>query len=695
MKAYFIFFSFLIGLTPLQSQNLLATKEKAESILVLSKRFHVSPKEPSEDMSKFIFQDFISYLNDNGLFLLKSEYDSLQQYQTKIHLEITGKANWAFLPLTDKIFRQALKRTKTLIEKEGDKSIDFKKSEKITLESGAKSDGFLNEKEQLDYIHKYFKYLVIDEMVSAKLDDSTLTVKDLIKKEPDFREKVKKEFIDMIDYYLNDNDGLLLSEGFLSSLCSYFDPHSEYFSINEKKAFEEELSSEDFRFGLSLDENEDGIVIDQLEPGGAAWKSNKLNKGDLLIKIQWEKEEVIDVTGMKLSEVDVLLNRDDKQIIFLTVKKINGSSKTVKLKKEKVELDDNLVKSYLLKGENNFGYISLPDFYSGWEGNSSKGCANDVAKELLKLQKENINGVILDLRNNGGGSLNEALGLAGIFISEGPLLIDQMMALKPIILKDENRGVIYKGPLIVLINGQSASASEVLAACLQDYNRALIVGQNSYGKSTGQSILPLDSTLNLLNFADKINGQAPAYVKLTLSKLYRVTGKSHQQMGVKPDVLLPDFYSSFYKKEKGLPNAIPNDSIIKKVYYTPLQKLPVQDLNAEQEKRNNTDSYFKEFRVVSDSIRIIFDEYKKEFEISLEHQLKNRKNLKRLFSVLSDQPHVRNEIFKAANHSYEEAVVEMDSYYKELNKDVLSAIEKDIELIHTYKILSDLINIKP
>ena len=260
--------------------------------------------------------------------------------------------------------------------------------------------------------------------------------------------------------------------------------------------------------------------------------------------------------------------------LVLKFRKKDGTTRIVLLRKEKIENEENIVKGFVLKGEKKIGYILLPAFYTEWENESGSSCANDVAKEIVKLKKENIDGLILDVRYNGGGSLGEAMEMIGIFVDEGPLMGQKQKAEKVIYLKDPNRGTIYNGPMALMVNGQSASASEILAASLQDYNRALIVGSNTYGKATMQQMMLLDT---MTNRPTQI-GNAKDIVKITTGKLYRLSGETAQMNGVSPDIVLPDAFDGLDYREKFSSFALPADKVAKNAYYKPLAALPVNEL---------------------------------------------------------------------------------------------------------------------
>lgn len=371
--------------------------------------------------------------------------------------------------------------------------------------------------------------------------------------------------------------GIITATGnlFCKAIALCYDPHTEFFPKSEKENFDSELGQQPFRFGFRIKETESGIMIDNLEPGSPAYKSGQLNKGDKIVQVQWEGKQPVDVSAASIEELNEVLDMSNHDKMLLSVKKPDATVVQVPLIKEQLENgndDDNKVKSFILKGSRPVGYIYLPAFYEDWASDAGvKGCANDVAKEIMKLKKENIEGLILDLRFNGGGSVQEAVELTGIFIDAGPVALIKTREAKPIQLNDINRGAVYNGPLVVLVNRMSASASEMVAGALQDYNRAIIAGTTTYGKATGQTVFPVDTTVTLENLE---NVQADSYVKITGSKLFRINGTTAQATGVVPSVILPDGLDGFVDREADEPFVLKSSRIEGNKYYRPYPALP-------------------------------------------------------------------------------------------------------------------------
>ncbi|MEO1451033.1 MAG: S41 family peptidase, partial [Bacteroidota bacterium] len=476
------------------------------------------------------------------------------------------------------------------------------------------------------------------------------------------------------------NQGLTayVSEKFLEALAQQQDPHTMYFSPSLKNAFEQSLSTEGLSFGFEIDEDEDGTVeIAALSPGGPAWKSNEINIGDKVVGIETESGPGIDLFCTTIWELRRYLSTEAPERITLLLRKSNGQEQQVPLIKEKVDVEENVITSFVLDGSRRVGYIYLPGFYTHWEGHNALGCANDLAKELLKLRLEGIEGLILDLRNNGGGSMQEALGLAGIFIDEGTLVLERQQEEDVRQLKDQNRGTAYDDPVIVMVNGMSASASEIVAAILQDYHRALIVGDTTYGKSTGQIIMPIN--------AFKSDG---GYLKTTVSQYYRVGGGSHQQLGVVPDILLPERLEPLMPSEADDLTAIPADTVQKEVRFTALKPLPREALVLKSATRIAASSYFQEIL----EARAALQQYMAAEQVyDLRPSAFITQNPGARAAVDTSARDEMHETFAVKNTRFSETWVALDEQRSKLNADERKQILGDMYIEEAFRIMLDLI----
>jgi carboxyl-terminal processing protease len=684
---------FPFGLKAQQSGNL------RQEAMLLRKTFlsnHYAPRTLDDKFSEQVFNRFINSLDPSHIYFTADNIKELSAYKFLLDEEFKG-VSWKFLPLATAIFQQRLLLAEKTFQEILQKPFDFTTKESIAFVDKDSLTFAADDKEYLKRWQKYMKYKTLSHMVDISgQNDSLIAGKkdyDFLSKESDMRKKaglIEKRHIRKI---LEDPAGYenYIGAMLFNSFVSCFDAHSSYMSKTEWQNFKSGLSTESYSFGIDIDENKNGdIVIERLIPGGPAWKSNELHKGDILMVLKWADKPAMDLTGAGIREVNNMLEASNSERMDLTVKMTNGQIKTVSLLKEKIRDDENIVKSFILKGEKKIGYISLPGFYTEWENNNGGGCANDVAKEIVKLREENIDGIILDIRYNGGGALTEGQNLAGIFINEGPLFMMQSGDGKAIVKKDLNRGTVYDGPMLVMVNGQSASASELLASTLQDYNRAVIVGSPTFGKATGQGIMPLDTSVRSLSEFSSPYG----IVTVTLEKLYRVTGKSAQLHGVQPDVHLPDIFESLGYHESALPFALPSDSINKKVYFTPLASLPVKELADKSAGRLRDNKSFQTIQKLMND-PVVKEKMNEDLPLTIEAFRKKAVENNLFWDALENACEQRTILYKAENVNFDKNLIELDTYSKEINDIQIDNLESDIYLEESFQILTNLINLAP
>ncbi|MBP6215330.1 MAG: carboxy terminal-processing peptidase [Chitinophagaceae bacterium] len=687
----------LIFLLLFQNHYLYTQSSLQQKAIVLKRMIelnHLAPKPVDDSFSADMFKIIINRADRRRLLFTDAEFKSLQAYNNKLDEEL-NKKEWTFYDLFATLYKKALTRADSIITKLSQKPFDFNVNETVTS----------NKREEFNFATdvsslsarwlRYLKYSALDQLFDIAAADTTgkTSLKTVIgTAEAKVREQLKKNEIKNLKRLTTQQGGIdgHITELYLNALASVFDPHTNYFSPQGKQQFQESLSTEALSFGLELDENEKGqIVVDMLTPGGPAWKSGDLNKGDILLSVLWEGKEVADMTGATLEEAYEELEKSSTDKLILKFKKADGTEKTVMLKKEKLENEENIVKGFVLQGEKKIGYILLPGFYTEWENESGSSCANDVAKEIVKLKKENIDGLILDVRYNGGGSLGEALEMTGIFIDEGPVVGIKSKDPKVVFLKDPNRGTIFSGPMVLMVNGQSASASEMLAAALQDYNRAVIVGSATFGKATMQQMFSLDT---FSKKAAAMNTDRDM-VKITDGKLYRLTGESAQRNGVVPDVLLPDAFDGIEYREKFSPNALVGDPVAKNNYYKPLPALPVNELAAKSALRIKSDDNFRDIQQI---ILMMIARREKSETISLkweEFEKWARQNAKELEALKGDVV-AAGKKFTVTNHGLDKVLLANNEYAREINQVWLDDINEDIYIQEAFLVLCDLIKLR-
>ena len=673
----------------------------AKQAIILKKmldKYHYDPITLNDAASADIFEIFLKSLDPYRMYFTDKDITVLKAYEKKIDNEILDQSD-KFLIKTTKLFKQRLIETDTLIGTLLQQPFDYSENDTLIL---TRKDTLYFTKDDVDKTiiwKKWLKYQILYFLYTpTKTVDSTfsLTTKELLIKEPEIRNKIKIKDKRSIKKILENPMGYenYVASLYLNAIANRYDPHTVYFTKNDQENFKAALSPEGLSYGITFKENDNGdVYIAQLAAGGPAWKSNVLHAGDILVKIKFPEIDAFELSYSSIYEVESLLASSPSKKMEITVTTASGQYNTVTLYKEKIRLDDNLVKSYILKGEKKIGYISLPDFYSNWGNTQVSGCASDIAKEIIKLKKEDIDGLILDIRFNGGGSMKEALDLAGIFIDEGPLCIYGEKSGKTTTDKDYNRGSIYNGPLVLMVNGYSASASELLSSVLQDYNRAVIVGNKTFGKASVQMVLPLDTNLNIYNTLNKENDSELGYVSVTIEKFYRITGASHQKIGVIPDVKLTDlFFSDKYYAESKFHFALDNDSVKKRVYFNKLPQLPINELSDLSQIRMKSDTFFRKINKTYDSIAKLL-ENDKIVLLNIDSFRKKEKGSFQFVYNFQDFTKRLSPSYVVINNKYDNQMLQSDDIWKESNAVFLKSIREDIYIDESYKIIKDLIGL--
>jgi carboxyl-terminal processing protease len=650
---------------------------------------HVAPVGCNNELSNRVFSIFIESTDPGGLIFLESDIDQFGGYKNDIDNQIE-KGSTEFLDLVTSRYIERLSQVDSILKTINVLELGFLEKTEINFNK----DGEILYSQTLPELKiewtKSIKYDMLQLMYSTFPNISFN--EDSIKKVIDFvGPKVQAENdCWLFSYGLGDEKYIkdMMTYEFLDAIAKSYDPHSSYFTEDIKEEFDVSLSKEAKSYGITFIKEDGVFKVDGMNPGSSAYQSNLINIGDVVYSITSDGEE-IELNCIDEYDLESQLLSNSLSSLVITLVKKSGEKIEVELTKSVLETEDNLLTAYILEGEKKIGYIIIPSFYTNWEGQSMIGCANDVAKEILKLNRENIDGLIIDLRFNGGGSIKEAIDLAGIFIDLGSLGIMTGFTDKPVLLKDFNRGRVYTGPLVVMINGASASASEMFAGALQSHNRALIVGSPSYGKSTGQIVLPIDTnSWSKNNFDESIH-----FVKVTTSKIYNVNNGSHQAIGVVPDVIIPDIWEPFIPNESDENYYIPNDSIVKKVYFKPYPSMPINVLANSSQKRVKTDSIFLVINHVIDSLDHKnlyshnvpleindFWEYRQRKEDFYEYVMGISKN----FSASITPKHL----------NYYADLVNMDDRFKKRGEKIFKKINNDVMLNEAFNIMVDLIEIK-
>ncbi|HSN09233.1 MAG TPA: carboxy terminal-processing peptidase, partial [Hanamia sp.] len=379
---------------------------------------------------------------------------------------------------------------------------------------------------------------------------------------------VSKQMSRYFETLKNHNSSDDLFSDFVNAITTSMDPHTSYFAPVDKRSFDEMLSGTFYGIGAQLQEKDGKITIASLITGMPAWKTGEITPGDEILKVGEGDATPVDVTGYAVTDAVKLIRGETRgSIVKLTLKKADGSIKVVPISRDKISLDDTFARSAVINNNGHkIGYIYLPEFYANFEDPSGRRCATDVAKEVEKLKTANVEGIVMDLRGNGGGSLQDVVDMVGLFIKGGPVVQVKGRDGAPSVLTDRDKEVLYTGPLAVMVDELSASASEIFAAAIQDYHRGIIIGSSTYGKGTVQRSVSLDpqSENPFFNHPDEGLGD----VKLTFRKFYRINGGATQLKGVTPDILIPDRLENAKLREKDNPDALAWDQIPKADYTT-------------------------------------------------------------------------------------------------------------------------------
>lgn len=679
-----------IFVLPFLISNAQFSKSVNDAFLItrMAEKFHFQPKPLNDEFSSHIFSQVLKQLDEDKIFFTSEDIKALSKFQFELDDEIKNKRS-AFLTLITKIYGERISRADTMITAICKVPFNFSLPEKI---STAEIDSYpADEKAMRLKLYKFIKAGVLDDIIDA---DKILTITSSQQKkyldsiEPVSRMKEQQSFKNPITLMLQTIGGIkqAIGDEYCKAIAVCYDPHTEYFPADEKENFESMLGQKSMAFGFTLKEEDDGSVkIETLEPGSPAFKSGQLNKGDKIESVQWKNEKPIDVSNGGMKRITDVLDMSNHEQAIFKIKKPDGTERSVTLWKEKMEDQDgdDRVKSFLLKGNKTIGFLSLPAFYEDWENEKGiNGCANDVAKEILKLKKENIDGLILDLRYNGGGSMQEAVELSGIFIDAGPVGQYKTRDAKIFTLKDINRGTIYDGPLMILVNGHSASASEMLAGTLQDYNRAVIAGSSTYGKATAQAVLPMDTTISLEKDFTKI--ETPGYLKTTLSQLYRVTGKTAQAKGVQPDVEIPDLLQLHPRREADEPNVLISSPIEGSKYFKPYPVIPISGLQSAAKIEADASPYFRLLKSYIEAAKI--KSQTKDISLKLSDAIEEEKSSGK---NNADTTILKNEKtpYTVQNNSFEKQQMQVNERLKEMNEQWKEFLSEDPALHIAYHII--------
>jgi len=541
-----------------------------------------------KQMSERVYNLFLERLDYSKRFLLKEDVKKLEKFRHLLGEEIK-QTKYDFFDLSVQIIEQRIKETESVYQEVLEKRFDFDKNELFETDP-EKLDFPKNSKERYARWMELLKYqtmLKLDRLLNIqetaiKDKDTTYKVLDFSELESKARENVKNDYKEMYRRLdkLTEKDRL---SAYLNAFTGSYDPHSEYMPPRDKENFDIRMSGKLEGIGATLTEQKGYVKVSRIVPGSPSWKQGELKAEDLILKVAQGDSTPVSVVDMRLDDAVQLIRGKKGTEVRLTVKKPDNSIVIIPIIRDIVVIDETYAKSAILQLEGSskrYGYINLPSFYVDFNNRNGRRCAKDVDIEIEKLKKEDIDGIILDLRYNGGGSLPDVVEMAGFFIKNGPIVQVKSRIGEPYILKDRDARIQYDGDLVVMVNTLSASASEILAAAMQDYGRAVIVGApTTYGKGTVQRIIDLDQVVSNSYSDVKPLGA----LRLTTQKFYRINGGATQLKGVVPDVILPDVFGARDIGERELTNVMSWDEIAPAGY----QKWPLSISNMDEIRLNS------------------------------------------------------------------------------------------------------------
>ena len=639
------------------------------------KEAHYSPKMIDDSFSKKIFHKYFEVLDPNKNIFLKEDIETLKKYEFRIDDEMKG-ADVEFFKAVGQLFNRRMEEAALMYTDILSKPFDYSIDESFQGDPD-KIKFAATDVERKENWRKWLKYQSLDRYVDLidtrekNKDRQDFKVKSNEELEKEAREKASKVMDRTFDRYrfkFSEDDKFNL---FVSIITNAMDPHSEFFPPVDKRYFDEQMSGRFFGIGASLVYDEGNIKINTLLAGSPAWKSGEVQVGDIILKVGQDKEEPTELTGFVVEDAVKLIRGKKGTPVKLTLKKQDGSVKIVTLVRDEIVQDESFARSAIINnGSSRIGYIYLPEFYADFDRPNGARCYIDVAKEIMKLKEDKVDGIVMDLRNNGGGSLYDVVQMVGLFIDKGPVVQVKDRDGKPNILEDKNREVLYDGPLTVMVNEFSASASEIFAAAIQDYGRGIVIGSTStYGKGTVQRNLGLDLESGFLNSNSDLGT-----IKLTLQKFYRVNGGSTQLRGVVSDIILPDNFEYLKFREKDDPDALPWDEIKKAPINTWRSGYELGTIQKLSEARLQTNVAFKMIKENTDWLAKQNDrEYSLNFEKYQKEQKAIRATIKQIESLkkLEKEMDVISLPQDANRFSYDKGKQDrFDQWIKNLRKDI-------------------------
>ena len=670
---------------------------------------HLKPVSLDDSFSEQAFNNFIDMIDPGKRFLVQSEIDRLAEYKYKLDEQVNTRS-FDFLDESEEIINSAQSRAKAIFYKVIDG--DLSDVGKMSIEMDADKRDFPKDEAELELLWKKIVKYDFNNRLKSKVENQNkrLTeyekaneleeeaVEDPVEKEAftvKSEDELKNEVIEAIkksyeNWFTSMEKGRRSDkfEFYINAFTHIYDPHSDYLSPKAKEDFDIRMGGKLEGIGARLTTEEEMTKVISIIPGGPAWKGKELEVDDYITAVMQEGEDPVNVVGMRLDDVVQMIRGNKGTKVILTVKKKDGTIKDLTIERDEVIIDESFARSLILDvpGEiENIGYIRLPTFYSSFEKEDGNSCAKDVKIEIDKLKEKNVNGIILDLRNNGGGSLRDVIDMTGLFIESGPIVQVKPRAKSAYVYEDEDPQVHYSGPLVVMVNQFSASASEILAAALQDYERAVIVGTNStFGKGTVQRFVDLDRAYNSYEDLKPMGN-----LKITMQKFYRIDGGSTQLNGVVPDVILPDNYHFIETGEREYDNAMAWTEIEPLDFSQDVYKVGDLDMLSKKSKAR-VDKHDSFQLVLENAKRLKRNQDESVYPLDFEDFSALRESREEEAARFDDIFEKDIENFNVRNLDIDMEYINMDESRVARNEGWLESVKKDIYLEEVMRIMKDM-----
>lgn len=646
---------------------------------------HFSPKDINDDFSNNVFEAYLNQIDPYKRYFYEADIKEFKKYQYLIDDQIKSY-DLTFFNLTYERLLQRVAESKSIYEEVLSEPFNYDLDETFNADY-ENLDYVKNKKQMRDRWRQQLKFSTIanyEELIAEQENNEEKeTLKSLTELESESRANTL-ENLNELYVFIDERERKDWFSVYINAIVEEFDPHTFYFAPEEKDRFDVAMSGNFEGIGARLQKKLDAVIVNEIISGGPAWRQNELEVGDKIMRVRQENEdEAISIAGMRLDDAIKFIKGPKGTVVTLTVKKVDGTIKDITITRDIVELEETYAKSAILEKDNKkFGVINLPKFYVDFTDYKKRNAASDVKQEILRLKEQGVGGLVLDLRNNGGGSLQTVVDIAGLFIKEGPVVQVKTAGEPKEVLRDKDRSIIWDGPLVILVNELSASASEILAAAMQDYKRAIVIGsKQTYGKGTVQNVLDLNRMVRRSGEDDM------GALKFTTQKFYRINGGSTQLEGVKSDVVVPDRYSYIDIGEKDQNNPLPWDKISPVNYdvwdgyldfENTIEKSTVRMANNEQLKLIDANAQWVKTIRDKNIFSLNYEKYKEELK-------QNELEAKR-FEKISE--YKNDLVFKSL--PYETELMSKDSVLKEKRERWHQSLSKDVYVEEAINVLFDL-----